>query len=87
MLGNYPTALTIFVEPGSLDELERRLARPGHRIGDSDPARGSKWPAANWPRPIVYRLPGHQRRIDRAVDEICDILNQATRTVETSRND
>lgn len=75
LLEQYPDALTIFVEPGSLAELERRLR-----------SRGTESEAA-----IERRLAGARRElqyanryryrvvnddIDRCLEQICDILTK-----------
>jgi guanylate kinase len=77
VLRHYPQALTIFVEPGSLDELERRLRD-----------RGTENPAALERRLQVarhemasidiYRYRVVNEEIDRATRTICEILNQAS---------
>ncbi|HVY58383.1 MAG TPA: guanylate kinase [Xanthobacteraceae bacterium] len=77
VLRHYPAALTIFVEPGSLDELERRLRD-----------RGTENPAALERRLQVarreiqsidiYRYRVVNDEIDRATRAICEILNQAS---------
>jgi guanylate kinase len=77
VLRHYPEALTIFVEPGSLEELERRLRD-----------RGTENPAALERRLEVarremasikyYRHRVVNDEIDRATRAICEILNQAS---------
>ena len=53
VLERYPDAVTIFVQPGSLEELERRLRGRGTESEDVDRSAGWKSPAANWPPPTA----------------------------------
>jgi guanylate kinase len=76
VLTRFPEAITIFVRPNSLEELERRLR-----------SRGTESPAAIERRLAVarreldcadrYQFQVVNDDVDRAVQEICDILNRA----------
>jgi guanylate kinase len=78
VLAHYPQALTIFVEPGSMEELARRLRD-----------RGTEDPAALARRLDVarrelaaagrYQFRVVNDRVERAAREICEILNEAHR--------
>jgi guanylate kinase len=77
VLRHYPEALTIFVEPGSLDELERRL----RDRGTEDPAaleRRLEVARREMASKNFYRYRVVNDEIDRATREICNILNQAS---------
>ena len=67
VLEHYPDALTIFMEPASLDELERRLRDRGTE-SDEALSGGWRWPAANWRPADLVPISGRERRLDRAVD-------------------
>jgi len=77
VLRHYPQALTIFVQPGSVDELERRLRERGT---ESEAALERRLAVARRELAAadiyVYRV--INEKIDRATREICDILNQAS---------
>jgi guanylate kinase len=77
VLRHYPQALTIFVEPGSLDELERRLRDRGT---ESAPALERRLEVARREMASIdiYRYRVVNDEIDRATRAICDILNQAS---------
>jgi guanylate kinase len=78
VLRHNPQAVTIFVEPGSVEELARRL----RERGTEDPAalarrlevaRRELAAAENYQYRVV------NDRVDRAAREICEILNHANR--------
>jgi guanylate kinase len=76
VLERFPSAVTIFVEPPSLDELERRLLA---RATESESAVRRRLEVA---KRELEGADQYQHRVvnddrSRAVQEICDILNQA----------
>jgi guanylate kinase len=77
VLRNYPGALTIFVHPGSIDELERRLRERGTE-SDAALARRLQVARRELAAADLYRYQVINDEIDRATREICDILNQAS---------
>ena len=75
ILPQFPQAITVFIHPGNLAELERRLKGRGSENPDSlarrlDAAR-RELDAANQYKHIVVN-----DTVDRAVEEICQILKQ-----------
>jgi guanylate kinase len=72
----YPEAITIFIGPASLDELERRLRGRGTESEEwvRKRLRQAKQELAQADR---YRFRVINDDIDRAVDEICDILTKS----------
>lgn len=73
LLPQYPDAVTIFVEPGSMEELERRLR---HRGTESEASIQRRLESA---RRELQFAPRYRHRVinddlDRCVDEICQIL-------------
>jgi guanylate kinase len=73
ILGNYPEAITIFLHPGSVEELERRLVNRGTETKDViarrlEVARGE---LEYLPR---YRFEVINDTMERAVEKICSIL-------------
>lgn len=74
VLQHYPDAVTIFVRPSSLDELERRLRQRGTESEDAlqrrlDVARRELASIDRYRHQVV------NDNIDRAVEELCDILS------------
>jgi guanylate kinase len=76
ILNIYPDALTIFVRPDSLEELERRLR---HRGTESETAIQRRLTAAR--RELasadMYRYQVTNQTVDQAVDEILNILDHS----------
>jgi guanylate kinase len=74
VLREFPDAVTIFILPGSLEELERRLRS---RRTESEAAIGRRLDAARAEiaRAGEYRHQVLNDDIERAAREICDILN------------
>jgi len=72
----YPNAITIFIGPASLDELEKRLRGRGTESEESvrQRLRQAREEMALADR---YRFRVINDDVDRAVDEICDILTQS----------
>ena len=73
VLEQYPDAISLFVHPGSLDELARRL----RRRGTDDPAaiaRRLEVAAEELQALGYYRYEIINRSVDHAVEEICRIL-------------
>jgi guanylate kinase len=82
VLEHYPGALTIFVRPASLAELERRLRDRGTE-GEADIRRRLEVARRELESAGLYRFQVVNDDIERAVNELCHILNP----VETERND
>jgi len=76
VLQHYPQAVTIFVEPGSVAELERRLRDRGT---ENDAALRRRLDVARRELAAadLYRYRVINDDIDRATREICDILKRA----------
>jgi guanylate kinase len=77
VLRHYPQALTIFVEPGSIDELERRLRDRGTESAAAL-ARRLEVARCELDSVDIYSHRVINDQVDRAAREICDILNQAS---------
>jgi len=77
VIEQYPGAISIFVEPESLDDLERRLR--GRKTEDEEAIR-SRLAKARWELDRAgryrYRVVNADGAMDRAVREIDDILNR-----------
>lgn len=74
VLQHYPEAVTIFVRPSSIDELERRLRQRGT---ESEAALQRRLDVARRELASIdrYRHQVVNDDIDRAVEELCDILS------------
>jgi guanylate kinase len=83
VMEQFPDAITIFVRPGSVAELERRLRGRGTETEEAIQRRLAR---ANEELRLAdrYRYQVVNDQIDRAVDEICHILTQHG---ESLRND
>ena len=72
-LARYPDALTIFLRPSSLEELERRLRGRGTEKEEAVQRRleqaRTELAQASW-----YRYQVINDKVDQAVQAICDIL-------------
>jgi guanylate kinase len=82
VLEHYPNALTIFVRPASLDELERRLRDRGTEA-EADIRRRLDVARRELKSAGLYRFQVVNDDVERAVEELCHILNP----VESQRND
>ncbi|MBC8873792.1 MAG: guanylate kinase [Planctomycetes bacterium] len=73
VIPQYPEVITIFLDPGSMEELERRLR---HRGTESEESTQRRLEVARREMAISdrYRYRVVNDRVDRAVQEICDIL-------------
>jgi guanylate kinase len=71
----YPDAITIFIRPRSEEELERRLRG---RATETEEALQSRLEHARWElgQASHYHYVVINDQLDRAVEEICQILNQ-----------
>jgi len=71
----YPDAITIFIRPQSPEELERRLR---NRATETEEALRRRLEHARWEwdQASHYRYVVINDQLDRAVEEICQILNQ-----------
>jgi guanylate kinase len=76
VLEHYPDALTIFIQPASVDELERRLRDRGT---ETDEALARRLEVARRELSLVdrYRFRVVNDDLDRAAQELCDILIQS----------
>jgi len=75
VLESYPEAITIFIHPGSAEELERRLRDRGTETEETiqrrlEVARNEMKVGSNYKHQVVNDT------IDRAVQEICEILSR-----------
>ncbi|MBX9789283.1 MAG: guanylate kinase [Pirellulales bacterium] len=84
VLERYPDALTIFVEPGSINELERRLRRRGTESEQSIERRlaGAKCEMAFAHR-YRYRIVNDD--LDAAITTLCQILTQTPEAPSCSK--
>lgn len=75
VLQHYPDALTIFIRPSSIDELERRLRLRGT---ESEAALQRRLDVARRELASIdrYRHQVVNDDVDRAVKELCDILSR-----------
>ena len=80
VLDPYPDALTIFLHPGSQAELERRLRERGTESAESLQRR-LEVARQELTFRSRYRYEVINDRVDRAVQEICEILLSAPNTV------
>jgi guanylate kinase len=71
----YPDAITIFIRPGSTEELERRLRG---RATETEEALRRRLEHASWEwsQASGYRYVVINDQLDRTVENICQILNQ-----------
>lgn len=78
VLADYPSAITIFIHSGSVEELERRLR---HRATENEENLQLRLAAAKreleFKDKYKYKVINHDR--DTAVREVCEILNQEAR--------
>lgn len=74
VLQHYPAAVTIFIRPGSIDELERRLRQRGT---ESEAALQRRLDVARRELASIerYRYQVVNDNVDRAVEELCKILS------------
>ena len=83
VMDRFPDAITIFVRPGSIDELRRRLVRRGTETEEAIQQRLQQ-ADEELSQAHRYRYQIINDDLDRAVNEICKIL---TEHWEASRND
>jgi guanylate kinase len=79
VLKRYPDALTIFVRPESVDELERRLRARGTE-NETALQRRLEVARRELQSADIYRYQVTNQNVDRAVDEILDILTASNKT-------
>jgi guanylate kinase len=79
---HYPDAVTIFIRPRSLEELERRLRGRGSE-SEAAVQRRLEQARSELAEAHRYRFQVINDDVDRAVDELCDIL----KTVEAEEDD
>ena len=84
VVARYPDAITVFVRPSSLEELQRRLR---HRGTETEEAISRRLQRANYElsQANQYRAVVVNDDLDRAVDEICTILKNEF-NLEASRD-
>lgn len=84
-LEHHPHAITIFLHPGSVEELERRLRSRGT---DSEESIERRLTVARRELTFIqhYRFEVINDTIERAVHEICDILTRCGDDAECSKN-
>jgi guanylate kinase len=84
VLRRYPEAITIFVDCGSLDELERRLRA---RRTESEESLARRMETARRETAQAHRYQYHviNRDVDQAVGEICTILLRSTQHTPCSK--
>ena len=75
VLESYPNAITIFIHPGSAEELERRLRDRGTETEETiqrrlEVARNEMKVGSQYKHQVV------NDKVDQAVQEICDILSR-----------
>lgn len=71
----YPDAITVFLHPGSLQELERRLKNRGTE-SEASLARRLEVASEEMAMMHRYRHEVVNREVDQAVAELCDLLHQ-----------
>jgi guanylate kinase len=76
VLEHFPDALTIFIQPASVDELERRLRDRGT---ETDEALARRLEVARRELAQIdrYRYRVVNRDLEQAAQELCDILVQS----------
>lgn len=85
VLRRYPDALTIFVRPESIDELERRLRARGTE-NEAALQRRLEVARRELAAADIYRYQVTNQSVDRAVDEILNILTQPEARGTCSKN-
>ncbi len=85
VLKRYPDALTIFVRPESIEELERRLRARGTE-NEAALQRRLEVARRELAAADIYRYQVTNQSVDRAVDEILNILNHPEACGECSKN-
>jgi guanylate kinase len=75
VLQEYPDALTLFVSPGSMEELERRLRGRGTESEETI-RRRLEVARREMERSAAYRQLVVNDEVDRAVRQICDLLTK-----------
>jgi guanylate kinase len=73
VLGEYPEAITIFVTPGSMEELERRLRGRGTESEETI-LRRLEVARREMDRATAYRHRVVNDEVERAANQICDLL-------------
>ncbi len=73
VVAQYPEAITIWVHPGSQDELERRLRGRGTE-SETQIQRRLESARREWAQADQYQYQIVNDQVDRAVDEICTLL-------------
>ena len=76
VLKTYPDAISIFIHPGSLEELERRLRGRGT---EPEPALQRRLEVASQEleASVIYRHIVYNQSVEQTASDICDILQQA----------
>lgn len=84
VMQSYPEAVSIFVRPGSSHELERRL-RGRKTEAEEALQRRLKQARSELPVAETYRYQVINDDVDRAVQQICDILTQESEADRDAR--
>lgn len=79
VMEQFPDAMTFFIEPESIEELERRLRGRGTEAEDAIRRRLAR-ARDEMAHAGRYRFRITNDQVDRATDEICKILNQEAET-------
>ena len=79
VMEQFPDAMTFFIEPESVEELERRLRGRGTETEDAIHRRLAR-ARDEMAMAERYRFRITNEQVDRAADEICRILNQEAET-------
>lgn len=79
VMEQFPDAITFFIEPESAEELERRLRGRGTETEDAIQRRLAR-ARAEMAAAGRYRFRITNEEVGRAVDEICNILDQEAET-------
>jgi guanylate kinase len=75
VMEQYPEAVSIFIRPGSMEELERRLRGRGTETEETVRRRMAR-AALELAFAPKYRYQVNNDRVDRAAAEICEILKR-----------
>jgi guanylate kinase len=73
VLESFPDAISIFVHPGSIDELQKRLVARGSETPESI-ARRLEVAAQEMKQKEWYRHEVINRNVEQAVNDLCDLL-------------
>ncbi len=86
VLQQVPDAITIFIHPGSLAELEKRLRVRGTEDAEVAGAPSGSRSPGNGLQSDKYQYEVINDTVERAVTEICEILKRSWRMTACSKN-